>query len=127
MQITLSSVAGCDMIKRGPLRLQKGEHHGGLEDCVQSKEWSRIECDINTIPSLAILSCIFRGALQENLISKNEAIDWMCAGEWLHPSKIAPSGSKSHLWEFFAGGAIHQRTANQPPDGADGCSANRLI
>ncbi|KAJ6507532.1 hypothetical protein DFH09DRAFT_1101236 [Mycena vulgaris] len=85
MWITLSSVAGCDMIKRGPLRFQKGEHRGGLEDCVRSDEWRRVECGIKTIPSLAILSCIFRGALQENLISKNEAIDWMtasrCAGD----------------------------------------------
>ncbi|KAJ6531495.1 hypothetical protein DFH09DRAFT_1093169 [Mycena vulgaris] len=77
MWITLSSVAGCDMIKRGPLQFQKGENRGGLEDCVQSDEWRRVECGIKTIPSLAILSCIFRGALQENLISKNEAIDRM--------------------------------------------------
>ncbi|KAJ6570610.1 hypothetical protein DFH09DRAFT_1080168 [Mycena vulgaris] len=70
-------VAGCDMIQRGPLRFQKGEHRGGLEDCVQSDECRRVECGVKTIPSLAILSCIFRGALQENLISKNEAIDWM--------------------------------------------------
>ncbi|KAJ6555040.1 hypothetical protein DFH09DRAFT_1085296 [Mycena vulgaris] len=56
-----------------------------------------------------------------------QAEEDVCAGEWLHPPKIAPSGSKSHPRGYLAGGAIRQRTANQPPDGADGCSANRLI
>ncbi|KAJ6499467.1 hypothetical protein DFH09DRAFT_1396087 [Mycena vulgaris] len=53
--------------------------------------------------------------------------DLQCANGWLHPPNISADGCWSHWGLFLAGGATHQRTANQPLSGADGCRANSLL